>query len=388
MAFNPAFNKNAFAPAPPPAPTAEQQQALQTQNMTPQQLQDLYSRASAGPVETERMSYDDVIMKTAITLGVVLVGAVIGWFNPYLAIPAAIIGFVLALVNIFKKVPSAPLVIAYAFAEGIFVGGISYLVEVGFNQPGIALQALLGTALVFGVTLVLFRTGKVRESKRATKVFIIAGIAYAAFSLVNLVLMLTGASTDPWGLRSVEVPILGIPLGLLIGPLVILMAAYSLRHGLHGHQARCGSRYRADSRGARYRGCVLAAVAAAAAASISSGCVPASSGSRHSRGALSGRSVALQLKHQQRRRDGPSGLPRLLELNSRVEQHPSHSRRSPNRLPRGDITGRKLLGVGRGHQPGRSHLRLPVTATPELPEFVQCCGCSWHRADSSTRRER
>ena len=218
MAFNPAFNKNAFAPAPPPAPTAEQQQ-----NMTAQQLQDLYSRASAGPVETERMSYDDVIMKTAITLGIVLVGAVIGWFNPYLAIPAAIIGFVLALVNIFKKVPSAPLVIAYAFFEGIFVGGISYLVEVGFNQPGIALQALLGTALVFGVTLVLFRTGKVRESKRATKVFIIAGIAYAAFSLVNLVLMLTGASTDPWGLRSVEVPILGIPLGLLIGPLVILM---------------------------------------------------------------------------------------------------------------------------------------------------------------------
>ena len=221
MAFNPAFNKDAFAPAPPPAPTAEQQQ-----NMTAQQLQDLYSRASAGPVETERMSYDDVIMKTAITLGVVLVGAVIGWFNPILGLIGALVGLVLAFVNIFKRNPSAPLVIAYAFFEGLFVGAISSLVEITMNQPGIVLQALLGTGLVFGITLALFRSGKVRESKRATKVFIIAGIAYAAFSLVNLVLMLTGANTDPWGLRSAE--IFGIPLGLLIGPLVILMAAYSL----------------------------------------------------------------------------------------------------------------------------------------------------------------
>jgi uncharacterized YccA/Bax inhibitor family protein len=223
MAFNPAFGKNAFAPAPPPAPTAEQQQT-----MTPQQLQDLYSRAAAGPVETERMSYDDVIVKTALTLGVVLVGAVVGWFVPILGIIGAVVGIALAFVNIFKRTPSAPLVIAYAAFQGLAVGAISYFVQVGFNQPGIVLQALVGTALVFAVTLILFRTGRVRESKRATKVFIIAGIAYAAFSLVNLVLMLTGASTDPWGLRSVEVPILGIPLGLLIGPLVILMAAYSL----------------------------------------------------------------------------------------------------------------------------------------------------------------
>ena len=105
----------------------------------------------------------------------------------------------LALVNIFKKVPSAPLVIAFAFFEGIFVGGISYLVEVGMNQPGIALQALTGTALVFGVTLVLFRTGKVRESKRATKVFLIAGIAYAAFSIINLVADGHGRERRPVG---------------------------------------------------------------------------------------------------------------------------------------------------------------------------------------------
>ena len=221
MAFNPAFGKNAFTPEPPPAPTAEQQQT-----MTPQQLQELYDRASATPVETERMTYDDVIVKTAITLGIVAVGAVVGWWIPVLALPAAIIGIVLAFVNIFKRKPSAALVLAFAAFEGVFLGGISYLVEVGMRQPGIVLQALTGTALVFGITLILFRSGKVRESKRATKIFMVAGIAYALFSVINLVLMVTGVNQDPWGLRSAE--IFGIPLGLLIGPIVILMAAYSL----------------------------------------------------------------------------------------------------------------------------------------------------------------
>lgn len=220
MAFNPAFGKNAFTA--PPAPTAQQQAELSAQ-----QLDELYQRPAATTVETERMSYEDVIVKTAITLGIVAIGGVIGFFLPVLAVPAAIVGFVLALVNIFKRKPSPALVIAYAAAEGIFLGGISYIVEVAMNTPGIIGQALLGTGLVFGVTLALFATGKVRESKTATKVFLIAGVAYALFSVINLVLQVTGASPDPWGLMT-GVNIFGIPLGLLIGPIVILMAAYSL----------------------------------------------------------------------------------------------------------------------------------------------------------------
>lgn len=51
-------------------------------------------------------------------------------------------------------------------------------------------------------------------------------VGYLAFSLINVVLMLTGANSDPWGLRSQ--PIFGIPLGLILGVFVVLMAAYSL----------------------------------------------------------------------------------------------------------------------------------------------------------------
>src|SRR5690606_9050873 len=58
------------------------------------------------------------------------------------------------------------------------------------------------------------------------KVFLIGIIAYSLFSLVNFGLMVFGVTDDPWGLRSQE--FFGIPLGLIIAPLVILLAAYSL----------------------------------------------------------------------------------------------------------------------------------------------------------------
>jgi uncharacterized YccA/Bax inhibitor family protein len=219
---SPAFSKNG-------GPVIRQQQAAAQQpvafdGMTAEQLQDLYSKPAAGPDQTDRMTYEDTITKTLMAFGVVVVFAAIGWFVPALAFVGAIAGFVLALVNIFKKKPSPALVLAYSAAQGLFVGGISAIFEAQWD--GIVTQALLGTISVFVVTLLLFKSGKVRESARATKIFMIAMIGYAVFSLLNVVLMLTGANSNPWGLRGAE--IFGIPIGFLLGILVVLMAAYSL----------------------------------------------------------------------------------------------------------------------------------------------------------------
>lgn len=128
------------------------------------------------------------------------------------------------MVNIFKREPSPALILAYAAAQGLFIGGISLIYETQYS--GIIAQAVLGTLAVFGVTLALFASGKVRASKKATKVFLIAMVGYLVFSLVNMILMWTGVNSDPWGLYGIKVA--GIPLGLVIGVLVILMAAYSL----------------------------------------------------------------------------------------------------------------------------------------------------------------
>ena len=197
---------------------------------TPGQLQDHFSLPEATPDQMERMTYQDTIFKTLAGFAVLLVGAAIGWFIPALAIVGAIAGLVLALVNIFKKKPSPPLILAYAFAEGLLVGGVSMFFSQMFS--GIVPMALLGTLGVVAVTLALFANGKVRVSKRATQIFLVAIVGYAAFSLVNLVLMATGVLdgfSGTGGLRGIEIPIFGgIPLGIPLGILVVLLAAYSL----------------------------------------------------------------------------------------------------------------------------------------------------------------
>ena len=192
---------------------------------TADQLNEQFGRPSAGPAETGRMTYQDTIVKIIVSFGVLLIGAAIGWVVPVLAIPAAIAGLVLALVNTFKKQPSRALILTYAAVEGVFVGGISNIFNAQWD--GIVPQAVFGTLGVVAVTLALFASGKVRASKRATKVFLVAIVGYAAFSLVNVVLMLTGVTSGMFGLRSIEI-IPGVPLGAILGIFVVLLASYSL----------------------------------------------------------------------------------------------------------------------------------------------------------------
>jgi uncharacterized YccA/Bax inhibitor family protein len=193
---------------------------------TPGQLQEHFSLPEATPDQMERMTYQDTIFKTLAGFAVLLVGAAIGWMIPALAIVGAIAGFALALVNIFKKKPSPALILAYAGFEGLLVGGVSNYFS-SFSD-GIVPMALFGTLGVVGVTLALFASGKVRVSARATKIFLVAIIGYAAFSLINIVLMMTGVTSSFGGLRGEPIPGTDIPLGIPLGILVVLLAAYSL----------------------------------------------------------------------------------------------------------------------------------------------------------------
>ncbi|HAS31954.1 MAG TPA: hypothetical protein DCS84_06595, partial [Microbacterium sp.] len=202
-------------------------------------LEGMYSAPSAGSTDTGRMTIEDTVAKTIGLFAILVVGAVVGWIwtmspvtaqnpNPTVLpmIVGGLVGFVLSLVVIFtsRKKVRPGLIFAYAAAEGLFVGGISAFFE--FIWPGIVTQATLATLVVVGVTLALFASGKIRASKRATKIFLIAMVGYLVFSLVNVGLMLFGVTDNAFGLRSET--IFGIPLGLILGVLVVIMAAYSL----------------------------------------------------------------------------------------------------------------------------------------------------------------
>ena len=247
---NPVFNGKNFrgATQAPPAPQAYGQgaygqnaygqgqygqapgQVAAQQGMTQDQLQDMYNRPAAGPADTGRMTFDDVIMKTAACLAAVVAGAavtlVVAEGLAYmLMIVGALGGFVLALVNTFKKQPSPALILAYAALEGLFLGGLTRILDGMY--PGVGLQAVIGTRSVFAVTLVLFKSGKVRATPKAMRFFMIAMIGYAVFALINMVMMWTGAVQEPFGMRT-SVEIFGIPLGVFIGVLAIGLAAFSL----------------------------------------------------------------------------------------------------------------------------------------------------------------
>lgn len=218
---NPAFNNDAFRAG-----------GASTQ-LSAEQLTEMYERPSAGAVETDRMTMEDTLLKSAIAFGILVAGAVIGWMAaPVLGMGIyafAVAGFVLALVNIFKKEPSPGLILGYAAAQGIFIGGLSAVYDARWE--GIVFQAVIATIAVVGVTLALFASGKIRASARMNKIFLIAMLGYAAFSLINLVTMLIpGVNSNPWGMRGAELSIMGfdIKLGVVLGLFAILLGAYSL----------------------------------------------------------------------------------------------------------------------------------------------------------------
>jgi len=213
---NPAFRNEAFQDRTAAQPT-----------VSVAELEAQYQAPSALRESDDPMTVQDTIVKSVGAFGVLLIGAAIGWFlapMPMVALGAAAVGFVLGLVNCFKRVPSPALILLYAAAEGVFLGAISAWLEAAYQ--GIVTQAVVGTLIVVGVTLALFASGRVRASARATKVFLIAMIGYGLFSVLNLILMLTGAVDDPWGLRGAT--LWGIPIGLGLGVLAVLLCAYSL----------------------------------------------------------------------------------------------------------------------------------------------------------------
>lgn len=192
--------------------------AAGTDGMTAEQLQALYEQpaASRGPV----VRIDDVIVKTAGLFVALLVTAVVGWMIPVLYLPGMIIGLVLGLVITFKKTVSPALIVAYALAQGLFVGGISALFSTITEEP-IVQQAVLGTLVAFGVMLTLYRTRIIKVNGRFMKMMMVALISYAVIALASFIGAIFGVG-DGWGFYGVG----GI--GLLLCMAGVALASFTL----------------------------------------------------------------------------------------------------------------------------------------------------------------
>jgi uncharacterized YccA/Bax inhibitor family protein len=187
---------------------------------TATQLEDMYNAPSATGVDTGRMTMDDVVVKTGLMFAVLLPVAAVAWWaqSPLLTIGGAIVGLVLGLVVSFKQSTNPALVLSYAAAEGLFIGGISQVFEASW--PGIVPQAILGTLSVFAVALFAYKSGKVRVTPKFQRTVLIAMGGYLVFCMINLVVMLFGGGGE-FGLRQG-------PFGFLIGLFAVGLAAAML----------------------------------------------------------------------------------------------------------------------------------------------------------------
>lgn len=175
-----------------------------------------------------RVTLNDVIVKSAIMFGLVVAFAFVGWnliaAAPGLMLPVLIVALVLGLVNAFKRNVSPALMVIFAVAEGLMLGGISYWYNsyaVVNGWDGIVLQAVVATMTTFGVMLALYLTGVIKVTKRFTQILLVAAVSYLVLGLASLVAAMFGVGGG-WGFYGVD----GI--GIVISLVGVAIASFFL----------------------------------------------------------------------------------------------------------------------------------------------------------------
>ncbi|WP_327183452.1 Bax inhibitor-1/YccA family protein [Streptomyces sp. NBC_01334] len=204
------------------------QQAGNPYAQNPYAQQDLsYGAPPQAPAATGRMTMDDVVARTATTLGTVVVTAVLSWVllpvdeanlgKSYgIAIGAGLVAMVLALIQSFKRRAAPALILSYAALEGVFLGVISSAVST-YIADGVVAQAVMGTMAVFAGVLVAYKAGWIRVNRRFYGFVMAAALGFVLLMAVNLLFTVFGGG-DGLGFRSG-------PLGIVFGVIGILLGA-------------------------------------------------------------------------------------------------------------------------------------------------------------------
>ena len=186
---------------------------------------------AADAVDRGAMTYDDVVVKSLMCFGLLLVGAVAGWMTGIVALSAAmLVAFAacavtlgLALFIQFSKKVRPGAIVAYSLVEGFVLGALSCAFEMMY--PGIVVSAVLATLVVIGVTLGAFTMGFVRNSNTLTRVAGIGSFAFFIYYTASLFLSGTGL-VNMAAVRNIT--IFGIPLGIIIGVLAVFIGVLCL----------------------------------------------------------------------------------------------------------------------------------------------------------------
>lgn len=198
---------------------------------SPEQLNEMYSAPSYDPATMRgRMTIDDVVVRTAITLGTLILVAAATWVlvpvpSLVLTIGAALVGIGLGFFISLKHVTNPAVILVYAVVEGIFIGmaskAIGMVVEAYTNTSAttLVMQAVLGTLGAAIAMLAIYKLKIIRVTPKFTKFVIGMTVGFFIAIMFNFVLSLFGVGLGLSGLG---------PIGLIVAVIGAALACFNL----------------------------------------------------------------------------------------------------------------------------------------------------------------
>ncbi|GHF75539.1 membrane protein [Kitasatospora xanthocidica] len=184
-------------------------------------------RTHEDPTPVTPMTLDDVVVRTATTLGTTVLTAVLSWLllpvdaanlgTSYgIALGAAAVAFALAMLQSVRRQPSPALILGYAAFEGLFLGVISSATSTHLT-PGVVVQTVLGTFAVAAGVLLAYRMRWIRVTHRFAGFLTAAATGFLLLLLADTLFSAFGAGNG-LGFHSGG-------LGLLFGAIGVLLGA-------------------------------------------------------------------------------------------------------------------------------------------------------------------
>lgn len=176
---------------------------------------------------SDTMTVEGTISKTGILGAILLLAFGFTWAglsqaNLPSALPiivGSLVGFVLAMIIIFKPTTAPYLSPAYAGIEGILMAAISFPLEIAY--PHIVLQAASLTIATLFALLMAYRTGLIVVNSTFRSVIVAATLSIVIYYLIGMVCMLFHVTVPGMGFQ-------GGWLSIGISAVIVIVAALNL----------------------------------------------------------------------------------------------------------------------------------------------------------------
>jgi uncharacterized YccA/Bax inhibitor family protein len=176
---------------------------------------------------SDTMTVDGTISKTGILGAILLLAFGFTWAGlsqtnlpaPMPIIIGALVGFVLAMIIIFKPTTAPYLSPVYAGVEGMLMAAVSFPLELAY--PHIVLQAASLTIATLFAMLIAYRTKLIVVNNTFRSVVIGATMAIAIYYVIGWICMLFGVTISGFGFQSSW-------LSIGISAVIVIVAALNL----------------------------------------------------------------------------------------------------------------------------------------------------------------